>query len=115
MLIDLSNVKIFLRPGATDMRKQINSLSILASKELSKNIFDNNLFLFCSSNKKHLKILYWNKNGFCLWWKRLEKGTFPWPSNKNEVRELTTDELFMLLNGIDFFKAHQTLKFDSVT
>lgn len=115
MLIDFSNIRIFLRPGYTDMRKQINSLAIMASKELNDNIFNGNLFLFCSRSKKHLKILYWDRNGFCLWWKRLEKGTFPWPSNKDEVRELTSDELFMLLQGIDFFKAHQTLDFKSVS
>ena len=78
-------------------------------------MFSANLFLFCSRNRKHLKILYWDRNGFCLWWKRLEKARFPWPKNKEEVRQLTYNELSFLLDGIDFFHPHKTLYYKKVS
>jgi len=115
MIIDLKKVKIFLSPGFTDMRKQINSLSAIASEKVKENIFRQNIFLFCSKNRKHLKILYWDRNGFCLWWKRLERDKFPWPRNKKEATLLSYDELKMLLNGIDFFKVHQKLDYKKVS
>jgi transposase len=58
--------------------------------------------------------LYWDKNGFCLWFKRLEKYKFPWPKNAEEARQISFEELQMLLNGIDFFNAHQKLTYQSV-
>jgi transposase len=75
------------------------------------NIFSKYLFVFCSTDRTRLKILYWDKTGFCLWQKRLEESRFPWPKNENEARSITFDELKMLLDGIDFFKAHKPLTY----
>jgi transposase len=115
MFIDWNKAKIFIKPGFTDMRKQINGLALIASKEISNNIFAGNLFLFCSKSRRHLKILYWDRNGFCLWYKRLEKDKFPWPKNTNEIKELSTHQLSMLLDGIDFFNAHKKLYYKKVS
>ena len=115
MFINIDKVKIFLKPGATDMRKHINGLAMIASKEINDNIFSGNLFLFCSKSRKHLKILYWDRNGFCLWLKRLEKDKFPWPKNTNELKELNKHQLSMLLDGIDFFNTHKTLNYKKVS
>jgi transposase len=62
-----------------------------------------------------MKALYWDRNGFCLWQKRLEKDRFPWPQDREEVLGISRDELDMLLSGIDFFNAHKTLHFSGVT
>ena len=102
-------------PGATDMRKQINSLALLAETEISEDVYSKKLFLFCNRSKTHLKILYWDCNGFCLWHKRLENGRFPWPKNNFDRNTLNYDELKMLLKGIDFFNAHKNLKFYCVS
>jgi transposase len=115
MIIDWSEVRIFVKPGITDMRKQINGLSIIVEEELKINLFNKNLFIFCNRNKKRLKILYWDKNGFCLWLKRLEKDKFPWPKNEEEAKEISFDELKMLLDGINFFQAHKRLEYSEVT
>ena len=84
MFPDLSRVTVWIRPGRTDMRKQINGLSVIVSEELKMNVFEGNLFLFCNKQRRILKILYWETNGFCAWVKRLEKDTFPWPMNQRE-------------------------------
>jgi transposase len=111
MIIDWRNVKIMIKPGNTDFRKQINGLVVIVENELKLNVFSNYLFLFCSKNRSRLKILYWDRNGFCLWMKRLEKDKFPWPKNENEAREVTYDELKMILDGINFFTAYQKLPY----
>lgn len=114
MIIDWPKVRIFVKPGKTDMRKQINGLSAIVQDELEKNPLSGNLFLFCSKNRKRLKILYWDNNGFCLWLKRLEKDKFPWPQTTDEAREITIKQLQMLLSGIDFFHAHKKCTYQSI-
>ena len=114
MILDWTNAKLYIKPGATDMRKQINGLSVIVQEELNLNLFSNTLFLFCSKNRKRLKILYWDRNGFCLWLKKLEKDKFPWAKNQEEVKEITRKQLKMLLDGIDFFEAHKKLDYKKV-
>jgi len=115
MIIDWASVEIYVKPGYTDMRKQINGLSVLIEEEFGKDIFSSNLFLFCNRNRRRLKILYWDRNGFCLWLKRLEKDRFPWPRDGEEALKITKDQLAMLLKGINFFNAHKRLHFSSVS
>lgn len=114
MIIDWTRVKIFVRPGVTDMRKQINGLAIIAEETMKKNPLEGHLFLFCNKGRRRIKALYWDRNGFCLWMKRLEKDKFPWPGSSDEAREISGREFEMLLSGIDFFHAHQDLKYSSV-
>lgn len=114
MLVDFSKVRIFIKVGATDMRKQINGLSIIVEEELKMDIFSGNLYMFCNRSGRILKIIYWDRNGFCLWIKRLEKDKFPWPKDRDEVKEIDRIELKMLLDGIDFFHAHKSLKYDEI-
>jgi len=115
MIINFSKVRIFIKPGATDMRKQINGLSIIAEDFFGENVFSGNLFLFCNKSRRRLKILYWDRNGFCLWLKRLEQDKFPWPINSEECKEITVRELGMLLDGINFFNAYKKLHFSAVS
>ena len=109
MIEDFSKYNIYIKPGFTDMRKQINGLLTLAENEITDNVVSDNLFLFCNKSRTHLKILYWNRNGFCLWLKRLEKNKFPWPHDYDS-NEISYEELKMLLRGIDFFGAHKKLQ-----
>jgi transposase len=113
MITDWSGIRIFIKPGMTDMRKQINGLSILVEEEVGQDLFSGNLFLFCNRNRNRLKVLYWERNGFCMWLKRLEQDKFPWPMKEEEVREIARDQLVLLLDGIDFFHAHKKLHFSS--
>jgi transposase len=114
MIYDLESVAIYVRPGITDMRKQINGLSIIVEEELMLNPASGALFLFCSRNRKLLKCIYWDKNGFCLWLKRLEKDKFPWPENPEQAEEINLGQLKMILSGIDFWKAHKEIKYQEI-
>ena len=105
---------IYLKTGITDMRKSINGLSALVQNEMKKNPFEPGYFLFCGKTKRILKLLYWDKTGFALWYKRLEQARFPWPEKEEEARRITTEQVTWLLSGIDFFKAHKKLSFSRV-
>ena len=114
MILDVSSVKIFLRPGTTDLRKAANGLSAIVQETMKHDPFSGSVYLFCNRERKLLKAVYWDKTGFWLSQKRLEKDRFPWPRNEREARELTAEELKMLLAGIDFFKAHKELFYQKV-
>ena len=114
MILEWSRVRIFVKPGPTDMRKQINGLSIIIEEDLDMDPFEGNLFMFCNKKKRILKILYWDRNGFCLWLKRLEKDKFPWPMSRSETAEITREQLGMLLEGIDFWNVHKKLEYSKI-
>lgn len=105
---------IFLRTGITDMRKEINGLAAIVQNEMKLNPFENGYFVFCNKNRYLLKILYWDKTGFAMWYKRLEKAKFPWPAKEQDVKKLTTQQIEWLLEGIDFFHTHEKLSFSIV-
>jgi transposase len=115
MTIDLSKARIFIRPGRTDLRKAVNGLAGIIEQQMEGEVFSGNVYLFCNRDRKLLKALWWERNGFWLSQKRLEKDTFPWPNTSEAVQELSGEELNMLLAGIDFFKAHKTLYYQKVS
>ncbi len=114
MIMDWTKVRIMLKPGKTDFRKQINGLSIIVNEELKENIFSGILFMFCNKNRSRIKIIYWDRNGFCLWQKRLEKDKFPWPEKKEIKQEIDFEKLKMILSGIDFFHEHKEIKYSKI-
>ena len=114
MILNLSKVRIFIRPGYTDLRKAVNGLSGMIEQQMEGEPFSGNVYLFCNRERKLLKALYWDRNGFWLNQKRLEKDKYPWPETNEAVRELTGEELTMLLTGIDFFKAHKPLYYNKI-
>ena len=115
MILDLSRTRIFLRPGNTDLRKAANGLSIIVQDGIKQDPFSGSVFLFCNRERKLLKAVYWDKTGFWLCQKRLEKDKFPWPEDEDEAREITGEELQMLLTGIDFFKAHKEIYYKKIS
>lgn len=116
MLFSNQNMKIHLAPGSTDMRKSIDGLSILVSEVLELDPLSGHLFVFCNRKQNIVKILYWERNGFCLWHKRLEKDSFKWPKSTNEVMGISGQELSWLLDGLSIHqqKAHKSLKYSAV-
>ena len=115
MMFDASKARIFIRPGYTDLRKATNGLSAMVEQQMAGEPFSGNVYLFCNRERKLLKALWWERNGFWLSQKRLERDKFPWPETGEEAKELSAEELSMLLRGIDFFKAHQTLYYKNVS
>jgi transposase len=107
------STRVYLALGSTDMRKAINGLSILVESHLQLDPFSGHLFVFCNRRRNILKILYWDRNGFCLWQKRLEKHYFKWPQSEKHVLEIDQRQLSWLLDGLEFQQAcaHGTLSY----
>ena len=97
-----AGVKIFLAMGQTDMRKGFDGLAALAQQTLKQDAFSGHLFVFRGRRGDLVKVLYWDGQGFCLFAKRLEKGRFLWPVTKDGAAYLTSAQLSMLLEGIDW-------------
>lgn len=111
-----SNIRVYLALGHTDMRKAINGLSVLVEGSMQLDPFSGNLFVFTNRRRKILKILYWDRNGFCLWQKRLERHRFRWPDTYQNVLEIDGRELSWLLEGLDLraTKGHNKLSYTSL-
>jgi transposase len=111
------SVRVHLCRAPVDFRKAINGLSVLVAEELALDPFSAHVFGFSNRRRDQVKLLYWERNGFVLWQKRLEEERFPWPcEGEDEVLEISGRELNWLLDGIDVFRLrpHRELSFSSV-
>ncbi len=111
------SVRVHLCRDAVDFRKVINGLSIVVAEALDLDPFSAHVFGFCNRRRDQVKLLYWERNGFVLWQKRLEKDRFPWPrEGAEEILVVTGRELNWLLDGIDVFglRPHEELSFTEV-
>ena len=107
-------VNLYAEP--VDMRKSIDGLSILVEQEMSLSPMDSALFVFCNRGRDKIKLLCWEKNGFIVWYKRLEKQRFRW-TKAGQTLSLTGQELNWLLDGFDIFnnQPHSHLEIESVS
>lgn len=102
------SVRVYLCLTPCDMRKSFDSLHALVREHLELDAFAGHLFVFTSRRRDRIKILYWDRDGFALWSKRLEEGTYAMPPATEETerrREITTQELAALLSGINLPQA----------
>ena len=106
--------KVYIAIGHTDMRKSINGLCHLVADNFESDLFSGNLFAFCNRRRDIIKILFWDKNGFCIWYKRLEKDRFFWPESELEVVDINSSQMSWLLAGLDIGKAHKKLSYNSI-
>lgn len=103
-----ASVRVYLCLTACDMRKSFDSLHALVREYLELDAFAGHLFVFTSRRRDRVKILYWDRDGFAVWSKRLEAGTYAVPvaeSATERRREITAQELGALLSGIDLKEA----------
>jgi transposase len=91
-----TGVRVYLACGVTDMRKGINGLSALAQDVLRQRPTGGAVFAFRGRRGDRIKLLYWDGQGFCLYYKVLEKGRFPWPKADDGAVRLTSAQLAML-------------------
>ena len=105
--------RVYLALGPTDMRKSIHGLSAIVELEMDGRLFSGDLFAFCNRRRDLVKILYYDKNGFCIWMKRLAKHRFKWPTTDEDVLEVRKHELAWLLDGLDFSQAHEKVLFET--
>lgn len=97
---------VYLACGATDIRKSIDGLAAIVQEQFELNPFSSALFVFCNRRRDKLKILYWDHAGFWLYYRRLERGTFQWPSGGTAPLCLTQRELRWLLDGLSLTQRH---------
>ena len=99
---------IYLACGYTDLRRGIDGLAGLVQTRFQLDPFQNALFLFCGRRKDRLKGLYWEGDGFVLVYKRLESGSFQWPRNGEEARQLTPQQYRWLMEQLRLLKKKQS-------
>jgi transposase len=114
MLSVPGQVKIFLCLEATDMRKSFDSLAALVQEQLELDPLSGHLFVFRSRRADRVKLLYWEQDGYALWYKRLEAGTFRFPARQREDQHSLTvsaADLAMLLSGVDLSSVKRTKRY----
>lgn len=99
---------VYLCSQCVDFRQSINGLSALVESELALPVLSGAVFVFCNKAKDKLKVLYWDKTGFALWYKRLDKNKFKWPKVNAATLSLTEQQLHWLLSGFDVI-GHQSI------
>ncbi len=103
---------IYLVSGITDMRKSIDGLSLIVADVLEMDPLSNAWFIVCNRGRDKIKILFWDTNGFWLYYRRLEKGHFKWPKPTAAGHiHISTQQLNWLLSGLmlENPQAHQPL------
>jgi hypothetical protein len=103
-----ASVRVYLCLTACDMRKSFDGLHALVREHLELDPFAGHLFVFASRRRDRVKILYWDRDGFAIWSKRLEQGTYALPfgdGGEECRREITAQELGAILSGIDLDQA----------
>jgi transposase len=117
MLSIPANVRIYLCTLPTDMRKSFDGLQSLVRTVFQEDPVDGHLFLFVNRRRDRLKMLWWDRDGLALFYKRLEAGSYQLPSIKNDQQGIEIDaaHLAMLLSGIDVSSAKRRKRYCRVT
>jgi transposase len=121
----VGDITIYLAQDPVDFRLGINGLSTMIEATLKFDPFSRNLFCFVNKRRNQIKVLYWQRSGFCLWLKRLEEEKFKWPVHLSAIESatarppvvtLTDEQFFWLLEGLDLkhLKPHRALEYRSV-
>ncbi len=97
-----SSVRIFLCLQVADMRRSFDGLARLVEAFLGGDPLSGHLFVFRNRRGDRLKILYWDRDGYALWYKRLEKGTFSFPPSDGRSLRVSAAQLAMILEGIEW-------------
>jgi transposase len=97
-----AGTRVWLSAGATDMRKSFDGLAAVAQMQLHEDPFCGHVFVFRGRRGDRIKLLWWDGQGLCLFAKRLEQGKFVWPQASSGAVSLTSAQLSMLLEGIDW-------------
>ena len=104
-------VRVFLCLLPVDMRRSFDGLAALAEQVVHADPLSGHLFVFRGRRGDRLKILYWDRDGYALWYKRLEAGTFRFPGDGVDAAEITPADLGLILEGIDVDAAKRRKRF----
>ena len=114
MSLQWHDVPVYMHREPVDFRKSINGLSVIVEEAMEMNIYAGGIFVFCNRQGDKLKVLYWDRTGFSLWYKRLEAARFAWPKDHTDaVVEWTVEEFEWLLQGVDVMqiRKHKALDY----
>jgi transposase len=113
MLSFPANVRVFLCTQTVDLRKSFDGLMALVGPVFQRDPLDGHLFLFLNRRRDRIKMLYWDRDGLALWYKRLEEGTYQIPAAPDGSRglELDATPLALLLTGVDLKSAQRRKRY----
>ena len=112
-----ASVRVYLCASACDMRRSFDGLHALVTQAMELDAFGGHLFVFSNRRRDRIKILYWDRDGFAVWAKRLEEGTYAMPfgdsgdTDGEKQNEITAAELGALLSGIDLSRARRRKRY----
>lgn len=107
-----ASVRVYLAMAPCDMRRSFDGLFALVQESLALDAFGGHLFVFANKRRDRVKILYWDRDGFAIWAKRLEEGTYAMPFHEHEARrEINAAELGAILSGIDLSQAKRRKRY----
>ena len=106
-----STVRIYLSSAPADMRRGFDGLAAMVREYLGEDPLSGHLFVFRNKRADRIKILYWDRSGFALWYKRLEQGTFRFPPSDSGKVQVESGQLTLLLEGIELASARQHKRF----
>jgi transposase len=104
-------VRVFLCTVPTDLRRSFDSLAALTRQVLARDPLSGHLFVFVNRGRDRVKILLWDRHGFWLFYRRLERGTFRLPAGEQACLELEAADLALILEGIDLAAAKRRERF----
>jgi transposase len=104
-------VRVFICTQPADMRKSFDSLAALTREVLRQDPMAGHLFVFRNRDGDRVKVLWWDRSGYSLWYKRLEEGVFKFPEGEEASAEVESAELTLLLEGIDLAGAKRRRRF----
>ncbi len=105
------SVRIFIHAGPTDMRRSFDGLAAMTREVIRQDPLSGHLFVFFNRRKDRVKAMFWDRSGLCLYYKRLEEGTFFLPPAKGDSIEMTSAELMLILEGIDLAQSRRRTRF----
>ena len=110
-----ASVRVYLCTTPCDMRRSFDGLYALVSGVMQLNAFEGHLFVFSNRRRDRIRILYWDRDGFAIWSKRLEEGTYAMPftdAGDEQRQEITAQELGAILSGIDLSQAKRRKRYN---
>ena len=111
MLSFSSRQRYFLYRGVTDMRKGFNGLSGIVRAQISHGLTSGDVFIFLNKRRDRVKLLVWDRNGFVVWYKVLERGTFELPAAEKDTLEMSWTDIQLLLEGIEIKSAKRRKRY----
>jgi len=112
MFFPEDRVRVWLYAKPTDMRKQFDGLAALVRNQISEDPMSGHLFVFINRRRTYMKVLYFDRGGYCLWCKRLEQGQFNYNARRGEKQALSWTDLKLLLDGVEVQKSRQFKRFE---